>query len=137
MQTQEGFLLVIRDETPTKEVHVFSKEWALQGEGYNPQYFDKGRCRPASLPVAMACASQPCLRQHSFHCHTVSVLNQSVEGVAGRGLTVLRLKFSMVYAAAGAFLQQCAQICHNGWEAQKGHEALFKLQHHLWCRVGS
>ena len=54
MQTQEGFPLVIGDETPTKEVHVFSKEWALQGEGYNPQYFDKGRCRPASLPVAMA-----------------------------------------------------------------------------------
>ena len=31
------------DQESTKEVHVFSRSWALQGEGYTPHYFDKGR----------------------------------------------------------------------------------------------
>ena len=140
MQTQEGFPLVTEDGTPTIEVHVFSKEWALQGEGYNPQYFDKGRCRPAPLPVAMAAQASHVSGNIAFtaYCiHVNGMYRSSMEGVEGGGLAVLRLDPSIVYAAAGASLQQCAQNCHDGWEAQKGPEVLFKYQHRLWCRVGS
>ena len=73
----------------------------------------------------------------AYCIHVKRIYRSSVEGVEGGGLAVLRLELSMVYAAAGASLQQCAQNCHDGWEAQKGPEVLFKFQHRLWCRVGS
>ena len=42
MQTQAGYPLVKQDQSPTTEVHVFSKDWALQGDGYQGVYFSKG-----------------------------------------------------------------------------------------------
>ena len=43
VQTQEGFPLVTGDQESTKDVHVFSRSWALQGDGYTPHFFDNGR----------------------------------------------------------------------------------------------
>ena len=42
MQTQEGYALVKQDQSPTTDVHVFSKDWALQGDKYHGVYFSKG-----------------------------------------------------------------------------------------------
>jgi rhodanese-related sulfurtransferase len=43
--TQEGLPLMHRSsdgkESPTTEVHVFGKQWALQGDGYQPVMFDR------------------------------------------------------------------------------------------------
>ncbi|CAL5229898.1 g13316 [Coccomyxa viridis] len=40
--TQAGYPLVKQDQSPTTDVHVFSKDWALQGDGYHGVYFSKG-----------------------------------------------------------------------------------------------
>ena len=42
MQTQAGYPLVKEDMSPTTDVHVFSKDWALQGDGYHGIHFSKG-----------------------------------------------------------------------------------------------
>ncbi|GLC34079.1 hypothetical protein PLESTF_000171800 [Pleodorina starrii] len=40
--TQAGYPLTDpRDGAPTRRVHVFSKDWALQGEGYEPVVFQR------------------------------------------------------------------------------------------------
>lgn len=43
LQTQEGLPLVTgagSEERPTTKVHVFGKQWELQGEGYEAVMFD-------------------------------------------------------------------------------------------------
>ena len=35
--------LVTGDQESTKDVHVFSRSWALQGDGYTPHFFANGR----------------------------------------------------------------------------------------------
>lgn len=42
MQTQAGYPLVKGDQSPTTDVHVFSKDWALQGDEYHGIYFSNG-----------------------------------------------------------------------------------------------
>ncbi|KAK9909811.1 hypothetical protein WJX75_007762 [Coccomyxa subellipsoidea] len=37
--TQAGYPLVTANQEPTKQVHVCGKQWALQGEGYEPVWF--------------------------------------------------------------------------------------------------
>ena len=40
MQTQKGYALQTRGGEPTNKVHVYSKMWAWQGDGYEPVMFN-------------------------------------------------------------------------------------------------